>query len=76
MFSFQLTLSPLSQNSQLAVGTMGLPCLAAVLRDDRDDIELVRGALECLVLAVGQPASGDLSGGGGSAAEVSVGFSR
>jgi hypothetical protein len=32
---------------------MGLPVLASVLQDDRDDVDLVRGALEVLVLAMG-----------------------
>lgn len=30
---------------------MGLPTLLAVLREDREDAELLRGALECLVAA-------------------------
>jgi hypothetical protein len=53
---------------------MGLPILASVLRDDRDDIEMVRGALEALVLAVGQPAASasETGLGAASAAEVRV----
>jgi hypothetical protein len=31
---------------------MGIPVLLAVLQDDRDDLDLVRGALECLVAAM------------------------
>ncbi len=38
--------------AQLAVGNMGLPVLVSVLHEDRDDLELVRGALECLVAAM------------------------
>ncbi|GAX81853.1 hypothetical protein CEUSTIGMA_g9281.t1 [Chlamydomonas eustigma] len=45
--------------AQVALGNMGLPVLVSVLMDDRDDIELVRGALESLVLAVGLPAGGE-----------------
>jgi hypothetical protein len=38
--------------AQLAVGHIGLHVLCAVLREDRDDVELVRGALEALLQAV------------------------
>lgn len=38
--------------AQLALGTMGIPVLVTVLQDDRDDLELLRGALECLVHAM------------------------
>lgn len=31
---------------------MGLPILVTVLQEDRDDVDLVRGALECLVAAM------------------------
>jgi hypothetical protein len=34
---------------------MGLPILLNMLRDDRDDLELVRGALESLVAATATP---------------------
>lgn len=34
---------------------MGLPVLVSVLKEDRDDLDLVRGALECLVCAMAQP---------------------
>ncbi len=39
----------------MALGNAGMPALCAVLRDERGDLDMVRGALECLVLAV-QPA--------------------
>lgn len=35
--------------AQLAFGAMGLPVLLSVLKDERDDVEMVRGALETLV---------------------------
>jgi hypothetical protein len=38
--------------AQLAVGHIGLHVLCAVLREDRDDVQLVRGALEALLQAV------------------------
>jgi hypothetical protein len=38
--------------AQLAVGHIGLHVLCAVLREDRDDLELTRGALEALLQAV------------------------
>lgn len=34
---------------------MGLPVLLAVLQEDRDDVELLKGALEVLQLAVALP---------------------
>jgi hypothetical protein len=36
---------------------MGLPTLCEVVREERDDLEMLRGALECLCLSV--PASGE-----------------
>ncbi|KAK7339608.1 hypothetical protein VNO77_20286 [Canavalia gladiata] len=41
-----------SQASQLAFGAMGFPVLLSVLREERDDVEMVRGALETLVSAL------------------------
>ncbi|KAK7395799.1 hypothetical protein VNO78_16369 [Psophocarpus tetragonolobus] len=41
-----------SQAAQLAFGAMGFPVLLSVLREERDDIEMVRGALETLVSAL------------------------
>ncbi|KAK1312525.1 Golgin candidate 6 [Acorus calamus] len=38
-----------SSSAQLAFGAMGFPVLISVLKEDREDIELVRGALETLV---------------------------
>jgi hypothetical protein len=52
----------------VALGNMGFPVLVSVLMDDRDDIELVRGALESLVLAMGMPAGGE--GGPASSANA------
>ncbi|GAB4847893.1 Golgin candidate 6 [Ancistrocladus abbreviatus] len=41
-----------SHSAQLAFGAMGFPVLLSVLREERDDIEMVRGALETLVGAL------------------------
>ncbi|XP_058109651.1 golgin candidate 6 [Magnolia sinica] len=41
-----------SRSAQLALGAMGLPVLLSVLREERDDVEMVRGALETLVSAL------------------------
>jgi len=41
--------------AQLAVGAMGFPVLAEVLREDREDVELLQGALEVLINACGPP---------------------
>lgn len=46
-------LLPCPAQAQSALGSMGFPVLMHVLQDDREDVELVRGALECLLLAMG-----------------------
>ncbi|KAL0312560.1 UNVERIFIED_CONTAM: Golgin candidate 6 [Sesamum radiatum] len=41
-----------SNAAQLAFGAMGFPVLLSVLKEERDDVEMVRGALETLVSAL------------------------
>lgn len=41
-----------SQPFQLAFGAMGFPIMLSVLKEERDDVEMVRGALETLVSAL------------------------
>nr|XP_023912419.1 golgin candidate 6-like [Quercus suber] len=41
-----------SRGAQLAFGAMGFPIMLAVLKEERDDVEMVRGALETLVGAL------------------------
>ncbi|PRQ54047.1 hypothetical protein RchiOBHm_Chr2g0173241 [Rosa chinensis] len=41
-----------SSGAQLAFGAMGFPVMMGVLREERDDVEMVRGALETLVGAL------------------------
>ncbi|KAK7365203.1 hypothetical protein VNO80_14077 [Phaseolus coccineus] len=41
-----------SQAFQLAFGAMGFPIMLSVLKEERDDVEMVRGALETLVSAL------------------------
>ncbi|GAV78700.1 Uso1_p115_head domain-containing protein/Uso1_p115_C domain-containing protein [Cephalotus follicularis] len=41
-----------SRAAQLAFGAMGFPILMGVLREERDDVEMIRGALETLVSAL------------------------
>ncbi|XWS44110.1 hypothetical protein CRYUN_Cryun15aG0016600 [Craigia yunnanensis] len=41
-----------SRAAQLAFGAMGFPVLIGVLKEERDDVEMVRGALETLVSAL------------------------
>ncbi|KAK9825363.1 hypothetical protein WJX81_004059 [Elliptochloris bilobata] len=50
--------------AQVALGNAGLPVLCTVLCDERGDLEMVRGALECLVLAVHPGASSGTSRAG------------
>jgi hypothetical protein len=40
------------------MGTMGLPVLLGVLREDRDDLELLRGAAEVLLAVLAPPEGG------------------
>ncbi|MCO5604777.1 hypothetical protein L7F22_058947 [Adiantum nelumboides] len=42
-----------SRSAQLALGATGLPILLSILREERGDLDLVRGALETLVSALG-----------------------
>ncbi|MQL72581.1 hypothetical protein Taro_004932 [Colocasia esculenta] len=41
-----------SRQAQLAFGAMGLPVVLSVLKEERDDVEMVRGGLETLVSAM------------------------
>ncbi|KAL6532939.1 Golgin candidate 6 [Orobanche gracilis] len=41
-----------SHAAQLAFGAMGFPVLLSVLKEERDDIEMIRGAIETLVSAI------------------------
>eukprot|EP00252_Welwitschia_mirabilis_P026477 TRINITY_DN8701_c0_g1_i1.p1 TRINITY_DN8701_c0_g1~~TRINITY_DN8701_c0_g1_i1.p1 ORF type:complete len:947 (-),score=232.58 TRINITY_DN8701_c0_g1_i1:187-3027(-) len=41
-----------SASAQMAFGAMGFPVLLSVLREEREDIEMVRGSLETLVSAL------------------------
>ncbi|KAJ0967728.1 hypothetical protein J5N97_024645 [Dioscorea zingiberensis] len=41
-----------SRSAQLAFGAMGFPVLLSVLKEERDDVEMIRGALETLVSAL------------------------
>ncbi|XP_042010505.1 golgin candidate 6-like [Salvia splendens] len=41
-----------SHAAQLAFGAMGFPVLLSVLKEERDDVEMLRGAIETLVSAV------------------------
>ncbi|CAI7920893.1 unnamed protein product, partial [Closterium sp. NIES-53] len=54
-----VTDSPVAQQ---ALGAMGIPVLLSVLREDREDVDLIRGALEVLV-------AGLAAGAGGGGAE-------
>ena len=38
---------------------MGLPILCEVVREERDELEMLRGALECLCLAVPAASGGN-----------------
>lgn len=40
--------------AQLALGNMGMPILISILRDERQDTALLRGAVECLHVSMAQ----------------------
>jgi hypothetical protein len=48
--------------AQAAMGTMGLPVLVAVLQEDREDLDLLRGALEALLASFGAGGTEDAAG--------------
>jgi hypothetical protein len=50
------------------MGAMGLPVVLAVLQEDRDDLELLKGALEVLQLTVALPEAASAAGSRGGAA--------
>ncbi|KAK4338451.1 hypothetical protein RND71_042938 [Anisodus tanguticus] len=51
MLEFQSIVSE-SRAGQMAFGAMGFPVILSVLKEERDDVEMVRGALETLVSAL------------------------
>ncbi len=42
------------RQAQLALGNIGMPILISILRDERSDTALVRGAIECLHVSMAQ----------------------
>ena len=47
--------------AQLTFGEMGIPVLVTVLFEDKDDLELIRGALEAMINAIANCASAENS---------------
>ena len=45
----------LSVQAQLAVGAHGLPVLCTIAKEEREDNDMLRAALECLTIAIGNP---------------------
>ncbi|KAF8066204.1 ycf42 [Scenedesmus sp. PABB004] len=58
--------------AQTAMGNMGLPVLLSVLQEDRDDAELLKGALEVLQLSVALPPGASAGGGADAAAAAAA----
>lgn len=50
-----LTAVASSWQAQLAVGAQGLPVLCTIVKEEREDTDMLRAALECLTLAIGNP---------------------
>ena len=44
-----------SVQAQLAVGAQGLPVLCTIVKEEREDTDMLRAALECLTIAIGNP---------------------
>lgn len=59
-----------NSRAQMAFGAVGLQVALGVVRD-REDLEMVQQALECLAAAVGGGAS-DANGGGGGVTQVGI----
>ena len=47
--------------AQLTFGDMGIPVLVTVLFEDKDDLELIRGALESMINAIANCTSAENS---------------
>ncbi|KAA6420456.1 MAG: golgin candidate 6-like [Trebouxia sp. A1-2] len=64
----------ISNNTQarLAVGAHGLPMLCTVVKEERQDIEMLRGALECLTIVIGPPSQAESAGKGPHPAAVNA----
>jgi len=45
-----------------AVGAHGLPLLCTVVKEERQDIEMLRGAMECLTIVIGPPSQAESAG--------------
>lgn len=41
--------------AQLALGAQGLPVLCTIVKEEREDTDMLRAALECLSIAIGNP---------------------
>lgn len=60
MFCLPITFS--KAQAKLAVGAHGLPMLCTVVKEERQDIEMLRGALECLTIVIGPPSQAESAG--------------
>lgn len=60
MFRLPSTFSEVQ--ARLAVGAHGLPMLCTVVKEERQDIEMLRGALECLTIVIGPPSQAESAG--------------
>lgn len=52
-----------SLQAQLAVGAQGLPVLCNIVKEEREDTDMLRAALECLTIAIGNPTQQSESSG-------------
>ena len=63
---FSLHLSPAyhfnAAQAKVAVGGHGLPLLCTVIKEERQDIEMLQGALECLTIVIGPPSQAESAG--------------
>ncbi|DBB15044.1 TPA: hypothetical protein ACH3X3_004627 [Trebouxia sp. C0006] len=58
--------------AKLAVGAHGLPLLCTVVKEERQDIEMLRGALECLTIVIGPPSQAESAGKGPHPAAINA----
>ncbi|KAL0019412.1 hypothetical protein WJX77_011077 [Trebouxia sp. C0004] len=61
-----------SAQAKVAVGALGLPMLCTVVKEERQDIEMLRGALECLTIVIGPPSQAESAGKGPHPAAINA----
>ncbi len=62
LYIFHLPITFSRAQAKVAVGAHGLPVLCLVVKEERQEIEMLRGALECLTIVIGPPSQAESAG--------------